>query len=243
MSLNNFKKIKDKGFPLSIRGYSTKEIDNYIRELLLYCEKLLNENEKYKEKLLDYQTKDEYFKKVLVKAERIAQEVLEDAEKEANEIKENAKTKSNDIISEAMREKDKVLNDLKVKKDKYDKLFSRYIQEGRSVLDTFFVLARKHVDSLKNDFIKEVLNSLEGLDKEFKDLDSAANTEENLVKNDLFVEGDALLVGRQLKDNIKDENEEIIITKGTVITPELVNEIIARGFYGELVATLEEEKG
>ena len=102
--------IQEKEFKTGI-GYDKKEVEQYLKELAVDYEALLNENHGLKAKLKDaadslgyYKSIEKTLQKALILAEKTAQDTKSTALREADSIQMEAKVKANVILEDARKQ-------------------------------------------------------------------------------------------------------------------------------------------
>lgn len=85
---------------------------------------------------------------------------------------------------------------------------------------------------------KELKNDLRNYNKETQ-IESLSN-----ISNAKWEEKEySLLLGRVLQDNVTDYKGNIVCEKGTIITSLLIENLISKGLYGELITAADPSKG
>ncbi len=98
-------------FPLSFRGYSRVEVDEFLTRLGTEYEQLVKENQSLKEeisflgrKLEDFQAMEENLKGSLLLVQKVAEETRSNASREASQILTEAGSKVEHLHQEAERQ-------------------------------------------------------------------------------------------------------------------------------------------
>ncbi|MDD4708186.1 MAG: hypothetical protein PHO47_08290 [Firmicutes bacterium] len=71
--------------------------------------------------------------------------------------------------------------------------------------------------------------------------DEVAVTLENIEAHYTLVPHENLIIGTNVQEDFKDEKGKVVLTKGEVITPEIIDTITARGLYGIFVVHLSKQ--
>lgn len=71
--------------------------------------------------------------------------------------------------------------------------------------------------------------------------DEVAVTLENIEAHHTHVPHENLIIGTNVQEDFKDEKGKVVLTKGEVITPEIIDTITARGLYGIFVVHLSKQ--
>lgn len=110
--------IESKVFKSAPGGYSKKEVDSFLKEILNDYEKMYKENIEFKDKLAILQDGIQYYKsmeenlqKTLLLAEKTADETRSNARAIAAQIEKDAELKAQELMSEARKELVKVHNE------------------------------------------------------------------------------------------------------------------------------------
>lgn len=238
MNLDDF---KNKQFTKVLRGYDTQEVDDYIDELLKLCQIQENKIRGMEKKLSTYEEQEQILKATLVTAEQTAAAIKNNAALTAKNIQANAEKKAIDLIKNTE-------NETKIYRNQVNKCFFTYERELRLVIDRFYVLARNHMEVLEKELADEIRSAVSSLDTEFNmisklklvPITSGKNENKTSSITDKYREREtAALLGRVLKQDIYNSEGNLIAKKDTVITPDLINSVIGKGLYGELIVAAE----
>jgi hypothetical protein len=71
--------------------------------------------------------------------------------------------------------------------------------------------------------------------------DEVAATLENIEAHHTHVPHQNLIIGTNIQEDFKDEKGKVVLMKGEVITPEIIDTITARGLYGIFVVHLSKQ--
>lgn len=100
--------IQNKNFKKSFRGYSPKEVNNFLSDMIEDYEKMYKENIEYKDKInmltdqiRQFQTMEETLRSTLIVAQKAADEVTVNARNKAEIIIENAEDTGRRIIDQS----------------------------------------------------------------------------------------------------------------------------------------------
>lgn len=103
--------IESKVFTKSLGGYSTHDVKNFVREVLVNYEQLYKENIELRDKinLLNegiqyYKTIEDTLQNTLILAEKTAEETKAAARKRAEQIEKEAEIKAQGIVNDAKNE-------------------------------------------------------------------------------------------------------------------------------------------
>lgn len=244
--------IKNFRFRRSLFGYRRKEVEKCMAGLLERYRAVYAEKEALGAKLAAYEKQEEMLRRALIRAEEAAEAIKREAEKKAEALRAQAAS----AAASARKEAEARLEAMEKEVDDYrQKLYQRYYsyeRESRLLLDRFYSLVRRHIDALEKEVISEVQSFVRRVDEDIASiprpamptlLETAAATRETskseeAAGDDWQEKEEALLVGNALLADIYDEQGQLAVRKGTVVTPELIRSLTARGLYGELVAAI-----
>jgi len=235
--------IKEK-FSKAFRGYKMKEVELYIQDLFKDYEKLLNDNKLLMEKIDNYDQKERYLQSALITAEETSAMIKIRSEKEALEIIEKSKDDSIYIIKVAEEES-------KAYQEEVHKTFNSYTRELHTIIEKFFNLAHKQIYGLERDLAQEIGNTLSSFDNEIKSIagiDKITTEIQALANNSKVTINQctgneySISPSYKLKEDIIDSEGEVIAKKETIVTQELVKNLIDQGLKKELISAMKEEK-
>ena len=145
--------IRDRQFKKSIRGYSKKEVDEFLEKVYKDYETLYRENSEFKEKIFNYEEKLEHYFKLentiqntLLLAENAAEQAKQSAQKEAELIIKNANESSRNVIEKANNDVLKINDDYERLKQEFTKFRTKY--------KNFLVSNMEIFNEMEKDFIK-----------------------------------------------------------------------------------------
>lgn len=245
MSIQKFFEIQEKGFSINFRGYNSKEVDNYVRELLQYCKTINAEKEKIVEELAAYKEREDYINKAIINAEKLAIEIKNDAEREAHSAKREAKKAADEIIAQANKQIESRMQEMEDIKRDFERVFQQYIQKSNTMSDQFFVVAERHIAALKEDYIGEIHDTMDVLSHKFKEVYEKGRftVEANTIKESENNEQQKKeVIGKVIYKDINDEKGNLIIAGGTILTAELLKWAKMKGFYNQVAAAAANEK-
>ncbi|KUO65354.1 MAG: hypothetical protein APF84_16685 [Gracilibacter sp. BRH_c7a] len=238
MKISNF---QNKQFNRTLRGYDVQEVDIFVNDLLNYCQSLNSEIKNLEKRLFSFEKQEQILKTTLVTAEQTAASIKQNAHTKAKNIQTLAEQKAIELIKNTESE-------TKVYRNNINKCFFNYERELRLVIDRFYSLARKHMETLENELAEEIRTTVSNLDVEFNMIpklklvaNNSSNSEAkaNPVANKFKERETATLLGRVLKQDVVNSEGYLIARKDTVITPDLINSFIGKGLYGELIVAAE----
>lgn len=235
-------------FNRTLKGYSIEEVNSFISNLITENEKLKNELARCKESLEDYTNQEKYIKSALVTAEQTASQIKLNAENEAKLIINKAEKERQELINKTVEETSQY-------KENIYKYFYGYEHDLRLILNNFYSKARNHIERLEKDFCKEIEDVIikyeNNYPKNFDNIqESHVKIEENInldpIENRWDKIDTSLFLGKQLKKDLCDASGNIIVEKNSILTPRLIENIIDKGLYGELllaITSIEENDG
>ena len=110
-------------------------------------------------------------------------------------------------------------------------IMNAYQQKSAGLMGKFFFLAKKSLEELDHQFSAEVKKTFTEADQ------SSALTREKQMAE--YTGADTVLIGRVLATDLHDDRGNVIVHHGAVITPRLLETIIGKGYYGELIEALD----
>ncbi|AOQ23154.1 hypothetical protein MTAT_16840 [Moorella thermoacetica] len=233
-------------FQRSFRGYDPAEVDAYIASLHARLADLEKENGELKAGLDSYRKQEGLLRAALLTAEEAAAKVREKAAQEAARAVAAAEKKAASILKEAEAKARDLEADAAAYREEIRKRLYAYEREARVLLDRFYGMARRHVEALEREFVKEVEVLLARIDAEYGDLPRpvhpAASSGRGEVETTdaLAAEWEdketAALLGRTLTLDLADPEGRVLARRGESVTPELIERAVAAGLYGDLVA-------
>lgn len=256
---NLAQELNSKRFRRAFRGYQPREVDHLLAEMLDRYRTLYNTKSELEAKLSAFQEQEDILRGALIRAEEVASESRRKALAEADAIRERAQEEVA-RIQKALEEKVLLLEEeTETYRQKVHQRFFGYEREARLLLDRFYMLVRRHVDALDQEISGEVQKLLRRLDTEIDSIPKPSpevlaevavmgkekEAEENppAAEDDKWREKEeSLLVGYLLQSDLCDESGQLVVPKSTVVTPDLIANLIERGLYGELVAAIESSR-
>ncbi|MFZ5968370.1 MAG: DivIVA domain-containing protein [Bacillota bacterium] len=239
--MNNCTENGMKKFTKALKGYAVNEVDAYIEEVLIEQRQLNEEKNELKNKVNEYIAQEKFLHAALITAEQTASNIKSAAQKEAHEIISKAHDKADEIVNMAISETDDY-------KDDIYKVFYGYEHELRIIIENFYKQARNHMDQLEREFTEEVEKTILKYDGEFKKvLPLQLHSKKNeIIKKDSILEKwtdkeEAVFVGKKIKMDLVNANGTVILGKDTTITPKIIESVIEKGLYGELITVMNEE--
>ncbi len=186
--------IQNHSLKTAVRGYSKKETDDFLEEILQGYESLYKENRELKDKVASLSEGVQYYKqmettlqKALVLAEKTSAETQEAAKSKADAMTNEAQAKADSLTNEAQAKADSLLTEAQTKADSL-------LTEAQTKADSLLTEAQTKAASLlteaqtKSDsMLKEAQAETDGLRKEihaYSDITKAkANRELEETRN------------------------------------------------------------
>ncbi len=213
-------------FKKVLRGYSPAEVDAFIQEMVYYYDILIEEKQKLLAEIKAYRRQKKYLSDLLIRSKQQVENILAEA-----------RQKARNLLIEAEQQRQKMELDL----------IKSLQQKNTHLVGKYFLLAQKHLDELEREFTGEMKNTFKQCSVE-QNLPQGAIFENTIRTNSIFgrekqatvvTEVEAILAGRTLERDIVDQNNNVILPKGTVVTPRIIEIIICKGLYGELIEALD----
>lgn len=246
--------LNTNGIRRSFRGYRSSDVEALLAAALAHYARLYKEKTELAEKVLYYTKQEEIIRNAIIRSEQAAADIRAQAEVQAQDILANAQKQAQAKAQELQEKARQLEETIDNYKREVHKRFYFYEREARYLLDRFYRLVRTHVESLENEITLEVQKMITGLDTEISALpkpsldlwppdsspgeDSSPQPPRHQPRQ-WEDEERALLVGYSLVSDLCDANGEVIVPKGTIVTPGLIESLISRGLYGELIEAIE----
>ncbi|NHM28086.1 hypothetical protein G7K71_14075 [Desulfofundulus sp. TPOSR] len=238
-------------FQRSFRGYDPAEVDACIAELSSRLADLERENGELKTALDSYRKQEDLLRAALVTAEEAAAKVREKAAQEADQTVAAAGEKAASILKKAEEKARTLEAEAAAYREEVRKRLYAYEREARVLLDRFYVMARRHIETLEREFVKEVEALLARMDAEYEALPRPerpaalcgrrGDEPADALAAEWEEKESAALLGRTLACDLADPGGRVIARRGEPVTPELIERAAAAGLYGELVAAVSGE--
>ncbi|MDI6711275.1 MAG: DivIVA domain-containing protein [Bacillota bacterium] len=244
-------------FKRAFFGYAPKEVDDLLEKTVQALDEFGAERAKLEQLVTAYRSQEENLRQALLRAEETARRTREEALQEAARLRAEAQAEADGMLTEVRRE----LARLEGEKVRYQEALQErvgtYEREAQVVLDRFYVVVRRHLALIEEEFTGEVKKLLERFERELRELPAPAltleispddrNTQEAAVAVENAGErgpspDEALLLGTVLREDLRDEAGRVVVATGEVLTPKVLERVIAQGLYGELIAKLAEQK-
>jgi hypothetical protein len=197
-------------FKRVVGGYSPREVDAFIAEMIYCYDQLIDEKQKLLAEV-----------KVFRKQKLHLSELLIQSRQEIETIIGEAKQKADSLLKEAEAAREMMEQDI----------MNAYQQKSAGLMSKFFFLAKKSLEELDHQFSAEVKKTFTEADQ------SSALTREKQMAE--YTGADTVLIGRVLATDLHDDRGNVIVHHGAVITPRLLETIIGKGYYGELIEALD----
>lgn len=140
--------IQNHSLKTAVRGYSKKETDDFLEEILQGYESLYKENRELKDKVSSLSEGVQYYKqmettlqKALVLAEKTSAETQEAAKSKADAMTNEAQAKADSLTNEAQAKADSLLTEAQTKADSL-------LTEAQTKADSLLTEAQTKADSL-----------------------------------------------------------------------------------------------
>jgi len=136
--------IQNHSLKTAVRGYSKKETDDFLEEILKGYEELYKENRELKDKIASLSEGIQYYKQM----ETTLQKALVLAEKTSSETQEAAKSKADALTNEAQAKADAILKEARSEAEALRKEIQAYSDVTKSKANHELEDTRNHVRKL-----------------------------------------------------------------------------------------------
>ncbi len=243
--------IRNKRFDRTIQGYNPKQVDRYLQKMIFYYSKSCNEKKALEEKIIEYEKQDIHFRKALIRVEETTEEVKEKALKEAREIIEKAQKEADGIKKKSLREAEIIKTNAIDEGDRYIRNLIHncrlYEDQTNKLVETLYSKVRSKIYNLQEDLSVELKDYIKILENKiqsthFNKYEYKKFFKQNKNSDRWKQKEEELLVGYEIKKDIKDSKGEIVVPKMTVVTPEILQLLIDKEMYGELFTAIGSEE-
>jgi len=250
------KTLQSVRFHRTFRGYAPSEVDELLAHAGVQIEQQEKQIQELERKSALLQEQEELLKATLLRAEKNAVLTRTEAENEARLVKSNAADQASILIEQASRRLEATENELANYRRLYEARLLGYEHESHAVIDRFSVLAKRHVEAMTQEVsadVRELVRRL-GADLEILPRPSLSapqpsiESESGQIDKSAPVSDDpsaswiqdelAILCGLTLERDIFDHQGKLVLQRGTVISTEIIQDVIERGLYGELVTAI-----
>lgn len=192
------------------RGYSKKEMDEFLDEVLENYEVLYKDNIELKEKLAKLSEGIQYYKSM----ETTLQKALVLAEKTANDTIDSANSKAEIIEKEAILKADQVVNKSYTKYEQIKQQCISLIQQYDQFKIQFKQIALKQIELLESDFYKIYSNELKNKLNESIGCISSSLQQETQNENEANITKPAEVISdedtKEIKLPVNEHNEQLV---------------------------------
>lgn len=239
--------IINKKFSYSIQGYNPKQVERYLKKMSSYYWKIYNEKQELQNKVIQYEQQDKYFRKFVIRSEEEYAEIIDRASIEAYKIKQKAKEEAEQIRQESLEEAKRIKIQAIDAGQEFTQSFINnrklYEDQTRELIGSIYNAVRSKINSLQDELSKELDSYTSILESTILSADSVnkvklRNNKEVVTEGNWELEEEKLLVGYTLKDNIKDSQGNIVVSKSKVVTPEVIRLLVEKELYGELLIAI-----
>lgn len=136
--------IQNHSLKTAVRGYSKRETDDFLEEILKGYEELYKENRELKDKITSLSEGIQYYKQM----ETTLQKALVLAEKTSSETQEAAKSRADSLTSEAQAKADAILKEARTEAEAMRKEIQAYSDVTKSKANHELEDTRNHVRKL-----------------------------------------------------------------------------------------------
>lgn len=193
--------IQNHSLKTAVRGYSKKETDDFLEEILKGYEELYKENRELKEKISSLSEGIQYYKqmettlqKALVLAEKTSTETQEAAKSRAEAMTGEAQAKADAILKEAQSEADAMRKEVQAYSDITKSKANRELEDTRNHVRKlvqsyenyrlqFKKLAESQIEMLKSEHYSIFAPELAEMLDDAPDADTAMDSERNVPIN------------------------------------------------------------
>lgn len=243
-------------FHRTFRGYAPLEVDELLASAGHQIEQQDKQFQELERKATHLQEQEELLKATLLRAEKNAVLTRTEAESEARLVKSNAAEQASILIEQASRRLEATENELANYRRLYEARLIGYEHESHALIDRFSILMKRHVEAMAQEVSADVRELVRRLGADLEIIprpglaapQPPAEAEPGQVAGPASVSEDpsaswiqdelAILSGLTLERDIFDHQGQLVLRRGTVISAEMIQDVIERGLYGELVTAV-----
>lgn len=242
--------IKHKKFDNSIKGYNPNQVDRYLKKMISYYRNVCTKKEELENEISQYVEQDRYLRKALLRLEETSEEIKREALLEAENIKQQAKDEAEQIKQEAIKDVKLIKVEAMQERERFiqNHLINRqlYEEQTKELIGNLYYTVRSKFKSLQEDLFTELENYIKSLERKEMNIHSMEKVNKENAKQDSLgdywkLKEEELLVGCKIKDDIIDSEGNVIIPKSTIVIPEIIQLLIEKELYGELVTAIDYE--
>lgn len=224
--------IQNHSLKTAVRGYSKKETDDFLEEILKGYEELYKENRELKDKITSLSEGIQYYKQM----ETTLQKALVLAEKTSTETQEAAKSKADAMTSEAQAKADAILKEAQSEAEALRKETQAYSEITKAKANRELEETRNHVRKLVQSYENYRLQFKKLAESQIEMLESenysifAPELEEML---DDAPDADAVMdAEKMVAINHKSSEQIASESAGNIVSAEEKNEFMEEGIVG-----------
>lgn len=232
--------IQNHSLKTAVRGYSKKETDDFLEEILKGYEELYKENRELKEKITSLSEGIQYYKqmettlqKALVLAEKTSTETQEAAKSKADAMTNEAQAKADAILKEAQSEADAMRKEVQAYSDITKAKANRELEDTRNHVRKlvqsyenyrlqFKKLAESQIEMLESEHYSIFAPELAEMLDDAPDADTVMEAERNVPINassDYYSEDEAAYTATETGEDIAEETlDEETTTEEEAVT-------------------------
>jgi DivIVA domain-containing protein len=244
-------------FHRTFRGYAPSEVDELLARASGLIEQQDKQIQELERKAAHLEEQEELLKATLLRAEKNAVLTRTEAENEARLVKSNAAEQASILIEQASRRLEATENELANYRRLYEARLLGYEHESHALIDRFSIVAKRHVEAMAQEVsadVRELVRRL-GADLEILPRPGLAAPQPPVEAEPGQAAGEpipvsldpsaswtqdelTILSGLTLERDIFDHQGQLVLRRGTVISAEMIQDVIERGLYGELVTAV-----
>lgn len=243
--------LRNKKFDNSLQGYNQKQVDRYLKKMIVYYEEVYKERNQLENRIFEYKKQDEQLRKALVRVEETTEEIKKKAEDEAYIIIKKAKKEADEIRYKAIKSANTIKKSTVIENEEITKKALNnkqlYEIETKKIISIIYSKVRNSINYLNEDISKELEGYIKNIDESIL-VDSSKKGFNNKISynnkdtDKWRLKEEELLVGYQITKDIVDSNGDLIVPKKTIVTPEIIQILIKKEVYGEIFTSIESEK-
>jgi DivIVA domain-containing protein len=247
--------IRNKTFSRSIQGYHPKQVERFLQKMNAYYMDVYQKNQELNDKIAQYEKQDKYLRQALLRVEETTEEIKEKAWLEAERMKQQAITEAEKIRQEAIQDAER----MKKQAVEEGEVFIRnvihnrklYEEQSKEWIGTLYRSVRSKINSLQEDLyvqmehfnmnLEGILRSTDPLYQGHSVIKKVKTKAVEAALDSWKSKEEELLVGYMLEDDIRDCEGNLVFSKTSVVTPEMIEVLVEKELYGELLTVIGNE--
>jgi cell division septum initiation protein DivIVA len=237
--------VGGKQFNRTLQGYNPKQVDHCFNSLISHYKDIYEQKNALEKTIINFRKKEKYLNSAIIRAEQSTDKLKQSAELEAECIIKQAEQEAEQIRREALidarRVRTQAIYEGQAFVEQHKNNHNLYKENTKNLIESLYYSTRCKINSLQ----EELLDQLEKYSKIMEQsIDNNHEIEQMKGKKDVdWKEREAnLLVGKIVNKDILDKEGNVVASKSTIVTPELLKLLVEKEIYGELFSAIGDEE-